>query len=227
VIFFASDGVAYTLAISDIPASSGYGEPMSKHVKLGDGVSIAAAITTDPRFTPADVVQKKSDDPPSPYFIALTEQGQIMRLPLSPFRLPSTKSGRKYCRLGAGDKVIWVELVTDATSMFVATQQARVTHFSIDHIPILSGAGKGVRGIKLVEPDDRVLGAAQMARPSDCLRVKTSGDKVLVFGQMKYEISSRGGKGIRAAQRSTFTEIVQPEIELVDWNAMEATGSHS
>lgn len=220
-IFFASDGMAYTLSMSDIPASSGYGEPMSKHVKLGDGVAIVGALTTDPRFTPEDK-RAKGDLPSSPYFIALTLHGQIMRLPLSPFRFPSTKSGRKYCRLGAGDRVVWVQLVRDATSMFVATRQARVTHFAIDDIPVLSGAGKGVRGIKLVEPKDEVLGAAQMARPSDCLRVKTSGDKVLVFGQMKYEVSSRGGKGIRAAQRSTFTEIIHPDIELIDWTAMEA-----
>ena len=56
---------------------------------------------------------------------------------------------------------------------------------------------------------------------SDCLRVQTSGDKVLVFGQMKYELTSRGGKGIRAAQRSTFIEIVRPDIQLIDWAAME------
>lgn len=220
VVFFANDGVAYTLSIADIPASSGYGEPLSKHVKMGDGVQVVAAMTTDARFTPADE-ESGTEAPPSPYFLALTLHGQIMQLPLQPFRLPSTKSGRKYCRLGEGDRVVWLQLVRDATSIFVATRQARVTHFAIDDVPILSGAGKGVRGIKLSDAKDEVLGAAQMARPSDCLRVQTSHDKTLVFGQMKYEISARGGKGIRAAQRSTFTEILHPEIELVDWAAIE------
>ncbi len=222
VVFFASDGIAYTLSITDIPASSGYGEPISKHVKIKDGVGIIAALTTDVRFTPADE-EAGAELPPYPYFLALTLQGQVMRLPLSPFRLPSTKSGRKYCRLAEGDRVVWLELVRDATSMFVATRQARVTHFAIDDVAVLSGAGKGVRGIKLSEAKDEVLGAAQMARPSDCLRVMTSHEKTLVFGQMKYEISARGGKGIRAAQRSTFTEILRPEILLVDWAAMEQT----
>jgi DNA gyrase subunit A len=224
VIFFASDGTAYTLPIESIPVSSGYGEPLSKHIKLGDGVIIVAALTTDPRFTPAD--QDMGEGlPQAPYFMALTAQGQVMRLPLSPFRLASTKSGRKYCRTIAGDHVVWLELVRDATSMFVATRQARVIHFAIDEVPILSGAGKGVRGIKLSDPQDEVLGAAQMARPSDCLRVQTSADKTLVFGQMKYEITARGGKGIRAAQRSTFTDILRPDIILVDWAAIEAEKS--
>lgn len=221
IVFFASDGVAFTLSVESIPISSGYGEPISKHVRMGDGVSIVAAISTDARFTPSD--QDMGDDlPHAPYFLALTAKGQIMRLPLAPFRLPSTKAGRKYCRPAAGDRVVWVELVRDATSMFIATKQARVIHFSIDDVPILSGAGKGVRGIKLVDSKDEVLGAAQMGRPSDCLRVQTSADKTLVFGQMKYEITSRGGKGIRAAQRSTFTDIIRPEIILIDWAAIEA-----
>ena len=221
IVFFASDGVAYTLPIELIPVSSGYGEPISKHLKMGDGVSIVAAMTTDARFTPSD--QDMGEDlPHAPYFLALTAHGQIMRLPLAPFRSPSTKAGRKYCRTMEGDRVVWVELVRDATSMFITTKQARVIHFAIDDVPILSGAGKGVRGIKLSDAKDEVLGAAQMARPSDCLRVKTSSDKVLVFGQLKYEIASRGGKGIRAAQRSTFTNIVRPDIILIDWAAMEA-----
>lgn len=221
VIFFASDGIAYTLPIESIPVSSGYGEPLSKHIKLGDGVFIIAAMTTDARFTPAD--QDMGEGLPlAPYFLAATAQGQVMRLPLSPFRTASTKSGRKYCRLIEGDRVVWLELVREATSLFLATKQARVIHFAIDEVPILSGAGKGVRGIKLSDNQDEVLGAAQMSRPSDCLRVTTSADKPLVFGQMKYEITARGGKGIKAAQRSTFTRVDRPEIVLIDWATIEA-----
>ena len=61
-----------------------------------------------------------------------------------------------------------------------------------------------------------------MSRPSDCLKVTTSGDKVLTCGQMKYALTGRGGKGFRAAQRSSFLQIVRPDIELIDWAAMEA-----
>lgn len=219
VVFFASDGAAYTLPIADVPVSSGYGEPLSKHVKLADGTAIVAAVTTDARFTPADKVKNK-ELPPTPYLFIVTMLGQTMRIPLSPFRPASTKSGRRYCRLAAGDRVVHVELVRDATSVFLATKAARVIHFDVDTVAILSGAGRGVRGIKL-EPKDAVLGAALMARPSDCLRVKTSGDKILTCGQQKYAITSRGGRGFRAAHRSTFEEILRPDIQLIDWAAME------
>lgn len=221
VVFFSSDGVAYTLPVADIPPSSGYGEPISKHVKLADGARIVSAVTTDARFTPADG-QARGEEPPPPHLFVATAHGQVLRVPLGPFRPASTKAGRRYCRLATGDHVVAVELVGDATSVFLASRGARIIHFPVTEVPVLSGAGRGVRGIKL-EPGDELLGAALMSRPSDCLRVRTSGDKVLTCGQMKYTVTSRGGKGYRAAQRSTFLEIVRPEIQLVDWASLETS----
>ena len=55
VVFFADDGTAYTMRINEVPASSGYGEPIAKFFRLGDDVRIIDALTTDERFTPADL----------------------------------------------------------------------------------------------------------------------------------------------------------------------------
>ena len=72
-----------------------------------------------------------------------------------------------------------------------------------------------------LDPDDRVLGARQLVRPGDSLRIRNSNDKVVAFGQTKYTITSRGGRGIKTSKRTGFTEIIQPEIELVDWSDYE------
>ena len=221
-VFFSSEGIAYTLRIDQIPASSGYGEPLAKYIKMGDGVSLVTSITTDGRFTPADSTVK-GEEQPAPYLVVATARGQVLRVPLAPFRVASTKAGRKFCRLQPGDKVVFVDLQREATSMFLASAQARVLHFAIDEVPVLSGAGKGVKGIRISD-DDTILGAALLSRPSDCLRVLSTGDKELVFGQQKYELTSRGGKGIRTIQRAGFAQIVRPPIELVDWSALEGKG---
>ena len=84
VIFFADDGTAYTMRINEVPASSGYGEPISKFFRLDDGVRVVAAVTTDPRFAPA-AEQPKNGDPPGPYLLVVTAQGQTLRTPLAPF----------------------------------------------------------------------------------------------------------------------------------------------
>ncbi len=219
VVFFASDGIAYTLPIDQVPASSGYGEPISKHVRLQDGVSIVAAISTDARFTPED--QQKKDDPaPQPYLFVVTSFGNVLRLPLSPFRTASNKNGRKFSRLVSGDRVVSVQLIRDAETVFLVTRKARLIHFKLEDVPVLSGAGKGVRGIK-VEPTDGVLGFKFLTRPSDTLQVRTNADKTMTFGQMKYSVTGRGGRGIRTSHRSEYTEIIHEPIQLIDWAAIE------
>ena len=40
VVFFADDGTAYTMRVNEVPASSGYGEPLAKFFKLADQVRI-------------------------------------------------------------------------------------------------------------------------------------------------------------------------------------------
>jgi DNA gyrase subunit A len=225
LVIFTSEGIACTLRIDQVPASSGYGEPLSKHFRMGDGAAVVAALSTDPRFTPADK-KVKGQDSPSPYLMVATARGQVLRIPLAPFRTASTKVGRKYCRLGTGDKVIFVDLVREASTMFLASAAARIIHFAVDEVPVLSGAGKGVRGMR-VAPDDQVLGAALLTHPRDCLRVQTTAEKEMVFGQVKYEVTSRGGKGVRTSHRSGFARIIHPTIELVDWTKFEGTnGNH-
>jgi len=217
-IFFSSDGVAYTVSIDQIPVSSGYGEPLAKHVRMADGASIIAALSTDSRFTPADETE---DDPTSlPHLLVATASGQVMRVSLSSFRPASTRTGRKYCRLRKGDQVAHVELIRDHQTVFLASEKARIIHFSLDEVPILSGPGIGVRGIKM-EKGDSVLGAKLLARPSDTLHVVNSNGTPLSFGQMKYNVTSRGGKGVKTSQRNDFASLVPEPIELVDWAAME------
>ena len=58
-VFFADDGTAYTMRMNEVPATAGYGEPITKFFKLADQVKVVGAVTTDPRFTPADQPAKR------------------------------------------------------------------------------------------------------------------------------------------------------------------------
>ena len=218
-IFFADDGTAYTLRMNEVPASSGYGEPIAKFVRLGDQVRMLNAVTTDVRFTPPDR-KPKNGDPPPPYILAVTAQGQVLRTPLTPFRTESTKAGRRYARLNDGDRVVFATVLRDEESIFLASASGHVIHFPIEQINILAGVGKGVMGMKLAE-DDACLGAALISDSHDMLQVETSGGKTLEFRRGKYNITSRGGKGFEAVKRTTLVRVVPPPIELVDWEQIE------
>jgi DNA gyrase subunit A len=108
----------------------------------------------------------------------------------------------------------------EGDSVFLVSRNARLIHFDVAEAQVLSTSGKGVRGLKL-EKGDIVLGAQRLSRPSDALRVINENDKPLSFGQQKYNITGRGGKGVKTSQRTGFKSIIRPDIELVDWSTLE------
>ncbi len=224
VVFFADDGTAYTMRINEVPASSGYGEPISKFFKLDDQVKIVAAETTDERFVPAESKPPTKEDPAGPYVLVVTSEGLTARVPFTPYRTASTKAGRRYVRLDEGAKVVMVKVLGDEESIFLATKDGHVIHFLIEQINILSGVGKGVMGIKLGD-DDVCLGGALVSNRHDALTVETSGGITKEFRRGAYPCVNRGGKGHEVVKRADLARVIPAAIELVDWEVMEEEGT--
>ena len=220
VIFFADDGTAYTMRMNEVPASSGYGEPMSKFFRLADQVKMLNAVTTDERFTPPEE-KPKNGEPGAPYLLVVTAQGQTLRTPLAPFRAASTKVGRRYVRLNDGDRAVMATVLRgDEETIYLASAEGHLIHFKVDDINILAGVGKGVMGIKLME-GDTCLGGTLMSGRFDKMILETSGGRTMEFGRNKYDVTSRGGKGFAAVKRANFVRVLPAPIELVDWDAIE------
>ncbi len=217
VVFFADDGSAYTMKVNEVPASSGYGEPITKFFKLADRVRIISAVTTDPRFTPADGES-------GPYVFVATSAGNCLRQPLANYRAESTKSGRRYVKLDDGDTVVTARLVADETGAMLATRDGHVIHFRLDEVNVLSGAGKGVMGVKLGD-DDGCIGGSLVTEgrrnPGNRLVVETDGGKPMEFTPEGPKAVHRGGAGTRQVQRTKFARVVPPPIELADWEAVD------
>lgn len=219
VVFFAEDGTAYTMRINEVPASSGYGEPIVKFFKIPDQVKIIAALPTDPRFTP-NPTEGEGDQPAGPYLLVATASGNVIRLPFAALRSESTKSGRRYAKLESGDRVAMVRLVSDEEGVMLASRDGRLIHFPIDQVNILAGVGKGVIGIKLEDGDD-CLGGTLIGSRFDKLVVETESGKQQEFGRVAYPPVNRGGKGEKPGSRTKFTRVVPAPIELVNWEEVE------
>jgi DNA gyrase subunit A len=208
------------MRINEVPASSGYGEPVHKFFRLADQVKVIGATTTDERFIPVDK-PPANGEPAGPYVLVVTAFGQVLRVPLEPFRTASTKVGRRYAKLSEGDRVVMaVVLSGDEETLYLASQEGHVIHFRVDEVNILAGVGKGVIGIKLGK-DDVCLGGALMSGRFDKFTLETSGGKTMEFGRNKYDVTSRGGKGFEAVKRTNFVRVIPPPIILVDWEQIE------
>src|SRR6188768_3169410 len=71
VVFFTNFGVAYTSRIADVPASTGYGEPIQSLFKFKDKEKVVAALSLDPRSI-GKITSKSPETPPPVHAIAVT-----------------------------------------------------------------------------------------------------------------------------------------------------------
>jgi len=211
-VLFSNFGAAYTSRIIDVPASTGYGEPVQKLFKLRDGERIVAAFSLDQRSI-GDIATRKEGQPPPVHAIAVTSDGYSLRFSFEPFVEASTRTGRRYARPSEGVEVVGVARVTGEEIVIAATADARALLCRADEVNYLSGPGKGVILIKLTGDEDRVLGFIASTGDRDLLRVETSRGGEQTISTAKYEVTGRGGKGRELLQRGQFTRIVPTELE--------------
>jgi DNA gyrase subunit A len=206
VVFFTNFGTAYSVKIADVPASTGYGEPIQSLFKFKDGEKVVGSLSLDPR---GGVISSGNPDVAPPvHAVAATSDGYSLRFSLEPFLEPSTRSGRRFARVAEGAQVVGVARVTGSETIIAATRQARAMLCKVEDINFLGGPGRGVILIKLQKQDDRLLGFIASTGDRDLLTVETTRGAEQTISTAKYEVTGRGGKGRELLQRGQFTRIV-------------------
>ena len=214
-VFFSNFGAAYTCRIVDVPASTGYGEPIQKLFKFRDGERVVAAFSLDPRAA-GEIAPKSEGAVPKVHALAVTSDGYALRFGLDGFVEPSTRAGRRYAKAGNGIEVVGVARVTGHETVIAATRAARAMLCRASEINYLSGPGRGVILIKLQDEEDRVLGFVASTGDRDLLTVETSRGAEQTISTAKYEVTGRGGKGRELLQRGQFVRVVSGLPELTE-----------
>jgi DNA gyrase subunit A len=212
VVFFSNFGAAYTARIADVPASTGYGEPIQRFFKLKDGERIVAALSLDPRVSGEIAARKEGAEPPV-HALAVASDGYSLRFSLQPFVEPSTRAGRRYAKAGEKAEFVGVARVTGREVIIAPTREAHAMLCRTTEVSFLSGPGRGVILIKLSSPEDRVLGFIASTGERDLLTLETSRGAEQTISTAKYDVTGRGGKGRELLQRGQFTRVVWPVPE--------------
>jgi DNA gyrase subunit A len=213
VAFFSNKGTCYVCRVNDIPASTGHGAPVQKLFKLDDGERIVRMIGMDPRVLDVPAEEEGAAEPQPPYVVAVSSSGQCLRMSLRAHREPSTRSGRRFMRVQGDEEVVYVGLDRDEAKLACASRDGRFLICESSDVSLLSGAGKGVRLIKL-DKDDALVGARLLYAPSDALVVEKESGAELTITTRKYHVVSRGGKGHALFQRGSVSRVVLevPEV---------------
>jgi len=219
VTFYTTRGSAYVVRVADIPATTGFGEPLQATLTFSDGERIVGVTCSDERLQPVpaeiDVDGLSEDDPRPPFAVALTRLGKAVRFSLAGHAEVSTRSGRRYMSLAGGDEVVAVRTCAGDENVALATKDGRVLLFAVREIPPRAGAARGVKAIRLGQ-GDRVLGFALVRKKREGLRVATNRGREVIVRETSYKPASRGGRGTIVIRKGGLVlddwpaEVVEP-----------------
>ena len=153
IAIFSNQGSCYVTRVNDVPASTGYGEPVQKLFNFRDGERAVAAMLLDAAGAPAGAVA-----------LGITRQGYGMRFNLDPHRELSTRAGRRFAKVAEGDEIVGVSVAGPDDVVCVITTEARALVCKVEEIPELANPGRGVIVIK-TDAEDPVVGFGVGRRP--------------------------------------------------------------
>ena len=211
LVLYSSHGSVYVLRVADVPATTGYGEPVQSLLKFGDGERVVAA-------------QLKRDEPPADQpggqgslfapakgsapamILVATARGFGFRA--MPDLSETTRSGRRVARVGDGDEVVSIEPVLGKT-VVVAASSGKMLRFPIDEVAELSGPG---RGVTLMKPaaDSRIVGALALPDKADFLAITPEGNE-RKFAVSEVPAGRRAGKGQKVVKRGGVAGVRRAE----------------
>jgi DNA gyrase subunit A len=199
---FSNLGSCYVIRINDVPASTGYGEPVQKLLNFRDGERVVAGLVTSGNG-PSAV-------PPATLAIALTRRGFGFRFNLDPHRELSTRAGRRFAKPAEGDEVVGVLPVAPKDILCVVTALARTLICAADEAAELVNPGRGVTMIK-VGAGDEVVGFA-LGRPKDpqVLVAELESGKQIAIGPGRYHVTARGGRGHALGRKARVVRVHVP-----------------
>ena len=212
VVFFSNFGTAYTTKIADVPASTGYGEPIQSLFKFKDGEKVVAALSLDPRG--GVMTSKNPEVAPPVHAVAVTSDGYSLRFSLEPFLEPSTRAGRRFARVAEGAEVVGVARdhrdprSSSRPRARPARCSARRTRSTFSAAPAEASSSSSCRS--------RTIGCSASSRRTgdrDLMTVETTRGAEQTISTAKYEVTGRGGKGRELLQRGQFTRVVPRPVE--------------
>jgi len=218
-------GKAYTLRVDSVPATSGYGDPIQAHFDFEDGERVVAALIVDVRCLPplhngrggaqsglpfVEGEESEAEGAAVHTLVAVSLYGQVLRMRLESYENVSTKAGRLLMRLPSGseDRVVAVEVSGGGEEVCMLTQATRVLVFSVEQVPLLKSAGKGVRGIGL-DRGDVMVGFGLSRDPQAGVLAHLSSGREIMVCPRRFPSAARGGRGRLILRRGRVERVAK------------------
>nr|DAZ62654.1 MAG TPA: DNA topoisomerase 2 beta [Caudoviricetes sp.] len=183
LMVFTSKGKMYKILVDNIPAGTNVskGVPLTTLINCGNDESIVAVTS----------LNRKTD---AKYVVFITKKGLVKKTELEEYTKIKRSTGIAAIKIKDGDDIANVTFLKDE-DLILITKKGQSIHFITTDIKPIGRTTSGVKGIKMDEDDEIVIG----------LPIHNEKDKVAVFtskGLMtqteldEFPCQGRGGKGL-------------------------------
>jgi len=190
MLFFTQKGKVFWMRVYEIPE----GNKTSK----GRAIQNLINIENDDKVKAFLVTQdlKDEDYVNSNYVVMVTKKGQTKKTSLEQYSRPRT-NGINAITIKEGDELLEAKLTNGESQIMLAAKSGKSIRFEEGKTRPMGRNASGVRGIKLKDEKDEVIGMVSISDDeSDILVVSEKG-----YGKRSsldaYRITNRGGKGVK------------------------------
>ncbi len=191
ILFFSNRGLVYKMRVYELPEGSktSKGRALQNLLNIEQGDYVQAYIACR-NLDDADYTT-------SHYLVFATKCGLIKKTLLSEYARVLAK-GKKAILIREGDSLVGVELTDGNSEILMSNRNGRTIRFHESELRAMGRVSTGVRGMRIDEGDDEVVGLIAMQENSDntVLTLSQNG-----FGKRSlldaYRLTRRGAKGVK------------------------------
>jgi DNA gyrase subunit A len=207
MMFFTQKGRCFWMRVYEIPEGSktAKGRALQNLINIESDDKVKAFICTQDLKDKAYTMSHN--------LIMVTKQGLVKKTSLDKYSKPRV-NGVAAITIREGDELLEAKLTNGESQIIVAVKSGKLIRFEETKTRPIGRTGSGVRGIRLADDKDEVIGMVSVNdMSSEILVVSENG-----YGKKSsidaYKITNRGGKGVRTLK------ITEKTGQLISINAV-------
>lgn len=192
MMFFTQKGRCYWLKCYEIPegAKNSKGRAIQNLLNIDSDDSIKAFLRLRGSLDDEEFIN-------SHYVVFATKRGLIKKTSLEAYSRPRA-NGVIAINVLEGDEVVGVRLTNGRNELLMADRNGRAVRFNENTVRAMGRVSTGVRGMKLDDGDDEVVGMVVVNRPDVETIMVVSENGYGKRSQVEdYRMTNRGGKGVK------------------------------
>ena len=190
ILFFTEQGRCFWLRVYEIPEGSkvSKGRAIQNIINLPKDDKVMAYINTK------DL--KDEDYINSHYIMMCTKKGVVKKTSLEAYSRPRT-NGINAITIREGDQLLEAKMTTGNSHIMMAVKSGKAIHFEEEKVRSMGRTAAGVRGIRLANENDEVVGMICIEDVTTSVLVVAENGYGKRSAVEDYRLTNRGGKGVK------------------------------